>query len=294
MGGLGLFNPTVTVVRQHTCSLHTSSPLVDLIVSQIHDASFCFAIQVQLHSEVLATQRIQLQEFANSVYDQLFSELRSSVELACKKGASNWLSCLPLRSHGFALHKSAFRDGLLLRYHWIPLACPTSCADKHDFTIDHCISCPKGSFPSLRHNEIRDLTAQMMSEVCNNVSIEPYLKPLSGEALRFKTANSDSNARLDIAANGFWGGRFECSFFDVRVFNPGAPSNHPFKSAYRHHEREKRRQYEQRVYEVEHGHFTLPVFTPTGGMGDAADQVYKRLANLLTEKLDLSYGEVMG
>ena len=29
-------------------------------------------------------------------------------------------------------------------------------------------------------------------------------------------------------------------------------------------------------------------------MGDAASQVYKRLANLLTEKLDLSYGEVVG
>ena len=59
----------------------------------------------------------------------------------------------------------------------------------------------KGGFPSLRHNEVPDLTAQMMSEVCNNVSVEPQLQPLSGEALRFKTANSDSNARLDIAAN---------------------------------------------------------------------------------------------
>ena len=83
-------------------------------------------------------------------------------------------------------------------------------------------------------------------------------------------------------------------FFDVRVFNSGAPSNHPFKSAYRHHEREKRCQYEQCVREVEHGHFTPLVFTTTGGMGDAAGQVYKRLANLLTEKLDLDYGEVMG
>ena len=53
-------------------------------------------------------------------------------------------------------------------------------------------------------------------------------------------------------------------------------------------------QYAQRFREVEHGHFTLLVFTTTGGMGDAAGQVYKRLANLLTEKLDLSYGEVMG
>ena len=213
LGGLGLFNPTVTAIRQHACSLHTSSPLVDLIVSQIHDASSCFAIQIQLRSEVLATHRKELQEFTNNIYDQLPSELQSSVELACKRGASNWLSCLPFRSHGFALHKSAFRDGLLLRYHWTPLACPTSCACGYDFTIDHCISCPKGGFLSLRHNEFHDLTAKMMSEVCNNVSIEPRLQPLSGEALCFKTANSDSNARLDIAANGFWGGRFEGSFF---------------------------------------------------------------------------------
>ena len=32
--------------------------------------------------------------------------------------------------------------------------------------------------------------------------IEPHLQPLSSEALHFKTANSDSYARLDIAANG--------------------------------------------------------------------------------------------
>ena len=59
-----------------------------------------------------------------------------------------------------------------------------------------------------------------MSEVCNNISIEPHLQPLSDEASCFKTASSESNAQLDIAVNGFWEGRYECSFFDVRVFNP--------------------------------------------------------------------------
>ena len=294
LGGLGLFNPTVTAIRQHACSLHTSSPLVDLIVSQIHDASSYFAIQIQLRSEVLAIHRKELQEFANNIYDQLPSELQSSVELACERGASNWLPCLPLRSHGFALYKSAFCDGLLLRYHWTPLACPTSCACGHDFTIDHCISCPKGGFPSLRHNEVRDLTAKMMSEVCNNVSIEPRLSHFLVKlfALRRLTQTLMLGLILLLMASGVEG--LSVLFFDVRVFNPGAPSNHPFKSAYRRHEREKRRQYEQRVREVEHGHFTPLVFTTTGGMGDAAGQVYKRLAYLLTEKLDLSYGEVMG
>ena len=108
------------------------------------------------------------------------------LNLPVKRGLlTGFLNCLPLRSHGFALHKSTFHDGLLLRYHWTPLACPTSCACGHDFTIDHCISYPKGDFPSLRHNEVCDLTAQMMSEVCNNVSVEPHLQPLSGEALCF-------------------------------------------------------------------------------------------------------------
>ena len=35
-------------------------------------------------------------------------------------------------------------------------------------------------------------------------------------------------------------------------------------------------------------------FTTTGGMGDAATQFYKRLANLLSAKHSLSYGIVMG
>ena len=77
-----------------------------------------------------------------------------------------------------------------------------------------------------------------------------------------------------------WGGRFE-----LRVFNPGGPSNRPFKCTYHRHEKEKRCQYEQCVHKVGHGHFTPLVFTTIGGMGDAASQVYKRLANLLCNKL---------
>ena len=149
--------------------------------------------------------------------------MRSSVMLAQEKGASNWLSCLPLKSHNFVLHKTAFRDAIALRYHWLPSACPTFCACGHSFTIEHALSCPKGGFPSLRDNEVCDLTANVLSEVCNNVVTEPHLQPLSGETLQYKTANCDDNARLDIAANGFWGGQFERSYFDVRIFNPSAP-----------------------------------------------------------------------
>ena len=72
---------------------------------------------------------------------------------------------------------------------------------------------------------MRDLTANLMSEVCHNVSIEPHLQPLFGEDLHGASANTKAGARLDVAACGFWGGRFDCAFFDVRVFNPHAHSN---------------------------------------------------------------------
>ena len=108
------FIPTVTAARQHNCSLYTSYSLVDLIVSQSHNTAFCFANQVQLRSEIHATQRKELEGFAKSIYDQLPPDLLSSVELACEKGASNWLSCLPLKFHGFSLHKTAFWGAIML------------------------------------------------------------------------------------------------------------------------------------------------------------------------------------
>ena len=66
-------------------------------------------------------------------------------------------------------------------------------------------------------------------------------------------------------ASGFWGSRFEPTFFDVRIFNPYAPSNRC--NPYRQHETSKRRQYEERVREVEHGNFSPLVFSTSGGMG---------------------------
>ena len=78
----------------------------------------------------------------------------------------------------------------------------------------------------------------------------------------FIYSNSEQNARLDVAANGVWGGRFERTFFDVRVFNPFAKSNMdtPLATTYRRHENDKRRQYEQRVIQVEHSSF-VPLYS---------------------------------
>ena len=145
--------------------------------------------------------------------------------LAQEKGASSWLTTLPINEFGFALHKGAFRDALALRYGWLPLHAPTTCACGNSFTMEHILSCPKGRFPSIRHNEIRDITATLLSEVCHDVAIEPHLQALRGEAFPHATANIQDGARLDIVASRFWGGRFERTYYDVQVFNPFAPLN---------------------------------------------------------------------
>ncbi len=60
-------------------------------------------------------------------------------------------------------------------------------------SVEHALSCSYGGDPSIRHNEIRDQTAHLMSEVCYNVGIEPELQPLTDERLNL---NVEDGARL--------------------------------------------------------------------------------------------------
>ena len=71
--------------------------------------------------------------------------------------------------------------------------------------MDHALSCSRGGYPSLRHNELRDLMAQLLSETCPNVSTEPELQPLSGETLAHLTSNAQDGACLDVRTEVFWG-----------------------------------------------------------------------------------------
>ena len=73
-----------------------------------------------------------------------------------------------------------------------------------------------------RHNELRDLEAEMLDMVCYDVEVEPVLQVLTGESLE-RGANTAPDARLDIHARGVWE-RQRSAFFDVRVFHPNADS----------------------------------------------------------------------
>ena len=126
--------------------------------------------------------------------------------------------------------------------------------------------CQRGGFIIQRHNELRDLEAEMLRMVCNDVEVEPVLQEVTKETLNHG-ANKVLNARLDIHARGFWE-RQRSAFFDVRVYHPSADSYRDLtpKQIDKKHENEKKKQYAKRVMEIEQGTFILLVFTTTGGI----------------------------
>eukprot|EP00116_Pleurobrachia_bachei_P011818 sb/3472080/ len=123
----------------------------------------------------------------------------------CKRGASTWLTSLPLSEHGFTLNKQEFRDSLALRYSFPIQGVPNKCACGKNNGIEHCLTCPKGGYVHMRHNQIRDLTANLLEEAgCKDVTTEPRLLPITGEVFDHKTASTENDARLDVAALGIW------------------------------------------------------------------------------------------
>ena len=87
-----------------------------------------------------------------------------------------------------------------------------NCACGQGFSVDHTLNCPTGGYLTLRHNELRDFTAEILWEFCSDVCTEPHLQLLSGETLTYATANVEDGACLDVFAIGFWGGRHQKAF----------------------------------------------------------------------------------
>ena len=161
------------------------------------------------------------------------------------------------------------------------------------YDVQHALSCKKGVFITLRHHHII-LTAELLSQVTKYVKIEPVLQLLTVETLDQQTANTSDNAGLDISTRGFWT-KYQMAFFDVRDFDPNATrySAQSLQRCYNNNGKEKKRQYNIRVLQVENGSFTPLVLSINGGMGREASKCYSRIAKMLSEKRDEPYSLTM-
>ena len=102
-GGLGIQNPITMAEEQHTASKLICAPLVDRIVNQDHRLTECHALQQRTKARLCSHRRNQQKEEAKNLQDQVPSTLQCSMELSQEKGASAWLTSVPIDDHGFAL-----------------------------------------------------------------------------------------------------------------------------------------------------------------------------------------------
>ena len=69
-----------------------------------------------------------LSERVESVVKNTSPKMKRGIELASEKGASSWLTVIPMSEKVFTLNKWEFRDALKLRYGWPIKDNPTRCA----------------------------------------------------------------------------------------------------------------------------------------------------------------------
>ena len=174
----------------------------------------------QILQEIRKEKELAIKSKKTKINSELNKNDICSLDLASEKGASSWLTAMPLKRCHFDLTKSEFRDGISLRYDWDPVKMPSLCACNENFTVAHVLYCPKGEYTQMAHNEIRDSFANFLCNVCHDVEIEPHLRPLEGETFAPKSTTNLDDARLDIKANGLWESRFNKTYFDKKKFQP--------------------------------------------------------------------------
>ena len=220
--------------------------------------------------------------------------MKRALEAAREKGASSWLTTLPLEWLGYTLNRTEFRDSIALRYNWAIKDLPRYCSCGTENDINHCLTCKKGGYVILRHNHIRDTEAKIMKEVCFDVQTEPILTPLVPGENMMRSTNITDHARLDIAARGVWSPS-DRTFLDIRVSHPNAPSNRDktLEKIYADNEQEKKRTYNERVINVERGTFTPLVFLTSGGMSKECKRFNNKMADKISKKRGEKYADVV-
>ena len=243
-----------------------NQPLIKKILLQSDDLPSIEEVKETKSKAVLEFKTLE-EEKQSNIKTRQDDDMKRNIEQLAEPGASAWLGCLPLKEYGFNLTKDEFHDALALRYNRQVKNLPSKCPCEAEFTVTHALNCHRGGFVNARHDQIRNFECSLLKSVVQDVECEPSLHPVLNKNGYQRTANLDDDARLDVRARGFWR-EGQNAFFDVRITNADSDSqrNTSIKSVLRSHEMEKKRKYNRRIMEVEHGSFTPLVFTTSGVM----------------------------
>ena len=73
--------------------------------------------------------------------------------------------------------------------------------------IQHAMGCKEGRFIMIRHNDLCDVTANLLREVYKDADIEPQLLSPTGETFNKGTTNISNEVRVDTKQKRILGKR---------------------------------------------------------------------------------------
>ena len=289
-GGLGIPLLLEIAEQQYEASTAITAPLVSIMIIQGNS----LPDEKNVHEIKLETRKredVKLMTKIAEVEQEIPSLTLRAIQDAKNPGASSWLTVLPLEEYGFVLNKGEFRDAVNLRYGKHLRGLPSKCTCGQVYDVTHALNCKKGGFVIIRHNKIRDFEASLLKKVVSDVETEPQLQQVDGEILDGLTGD---NAKPDIRARGVWRDG-QNAYFDVRVTNTNSASqcHMTTEKILEKHEREKKRQYNRRIMNIENGTLTPLVFSVNGGMGKECSMYHKHIAEKISTKTEERYEKVL-
>eukprot|EP00794_Sanderia_malayensis_P001042 gene1042-370_t len=185
---------------------------------------------------MVTNRNLYIKDEQRDILESMTDQQARYVKAATEKGASAWLSALPLK-----------------RY-----------------------DCKLGGYVHMRHNAVRDTEANIMKEVASDVKIEPLLLPVSDAVPLANGTKRAENACLDVSAKGIHSAQEVTFFdVQIANPNNASNGEKTLVEMYPSHEKEKMKSYNDRVLQVEKGSFVPLVYTTSGGMGQQCEAVDK-------------------
>ena len=152
-GGLGIKKPEDDCDHEYHASKEITKELKEAIILQAVEFKNLPALEQRKKKVSEAREEILKAKF-NNIIETCNGITKRSLLAAKEKGASSWLTCLPLQKLGYVLNKQEFRDSMALRYNWAVPDMPRVCGCGKPSNIDHLLSCHLGGYTNMRHNRL--------------------------------------------------------------------------------------------------------------------------------------------
>ena len=207
-GGMEIPDMTKNADSEYCYSQLATKKLMAALVEQHKIYKEDTTVTKATKSSITRHRHTRNDELKKNILSIMSESGKLTMELASEKGASSWLTALPVQQFRYLLNKQQFTDAVCLRYNLTLKDCPKVCACGHDNSVNHALVCKLGGYMSMQHNWLRDTFVRLMkSAKCSDVQTEPRLLPVNNYNLPSGTLLGDQ-ARLDISARSVWKGHF--------------------------------------------------------------------------------------